>query len=275
MHPSLLVPELQGLERSVYDTLARRGGNGISQTRILQLLELSSSSQSSVSRALSKLIASGLVEKTGSTRDAAFNLTKEAKWFSIPGPLRPQVAYDPMRFRSYDPINAPWLDPQARASMTDSVGAGSVDLDPTTYTREIAERFLIEMSWASSALEGSTYSLPEAEALIKYAEVAGNKSQEEAQMILNHKQAIGWVIDNIGSVEIASERCCDSMQCSCGISSHKTVLAQCVESQFRSRQALMLLRQITRNCRWDCRSFAGNRQGRTIRSRRRSPCSRV
>jgi hypothetical protein len=204
MHPVLLVPELQGLEKNVYDTLARRGGSGLSQAKIIQLLELSPSKQSSVSRALAKLGASGLVEKSGTTRDASFNLTSEARWFSVPGHLRPHVDYDPMRFRSYDPDAAPWLDPAARALMADSVGQG-LDLDPSTYTREIAERFLIEMSWASSALEGNTYSLPETEALIKYAEIADGKSEVEVQMILNHKQAIGWVIDNIAAAQITPE----------------------------------------------------------------------
>lgn len=89
--------------------------------------------------------------------------------------------------------------------MAEAAGHGSVELDPSTYTREIAERFLIEMSWASSALEGNTYSLPETEALIKYAEVAGGKSEIEVQMILNHKQAISWVIDNIATVQITPE----------------------------------------------------------------------
>lgn len=205
MHPVLRVPELQGLEKKIYETLVRRGGNGLSQAKIIQLLELAPSSQSSVSRALAKLGAAGLVEKSGTTRDASFSLTAEAKWFAIPGHLRPQVKYDPDRFGSYDPNVAPWLDPASHALMSESVGKGSLELDPSTYTREIAERFLIEMSWASSALEGNTYSLPETEALIKYAEVAGGKSEIEVQMILNHKQAIGWVIDNIATVEIAPE----------------------------------------------------------------------
>ncbi|WP_053250052.1 Fic family protein [Ensifer adhaerens] len=205
MHPVLLVPELQGLEKAVYDTLTRRGANGLSQTKVIQFLGLPSSSQSSVSRALGKLMSSGLVEKTGTTRDASFKLTAEAKWFSTPGHLRPPVRYDPMRIQSYDPVTMPWLEASARALMGGAVGHNSVDLDPSTYTREIAERFLIEMSWASSALEGNTYSLPETEALIKYAEVAGGKSEIEVQMILNHKQAISWVIDNIATVQITPE----------------------------------------------------------------------
>lgn len=205
MHPVLLIPELQGLEKLLYDALNRRGAAGLSQTKLIQFLDLPRSSQSSVSRALGKLMASGLVEKTGATRNASFKLTAEARWFSLPGHIRPPVHYDPGRFGNYHPDRTRWLDSAARSLMAGAAGRGAVDLDPSTYTLEIAERFLIEMSWASSALEGNTYSLQETEALIKYAELAGGKSELEVQMILNHKQAIGWLIDNVDKVEITSE----------------------------------------------------------------------
>lgn len=205
MHPVLLVPELHGLDKLIYETLAKRGSSRLSQTKIMSLLNLSPSKQSTVSRALGKLISDGLVSKAGSTRDATFGLTVEARWFSVPGHLRPKVIYDPTRFQNYNPEAAPWLSNDARSIMAHAAGVGAATLDPSTYTREIAERFLIEMSWASSALEGNTYSLPETEALVKYAEIAGGKSELEVQMILNHKQAIGWVIDNIDSIDVTGE----------------------------------------------------------------------
>lgn len=129
MHPVLLVPDLQGIEKQIYDVLARRGA-GMSQTKIISALSLSASSQSSISRALSKLAARGLVEKSGTTRDAAFTLTPEARWFSVPGHLRRPVHYDAMRFKAYDPANQNWLAPEARALMAVSVGQGALDLDP-------------------------------------------------------------------------------------------------------------------------------------------------
>ena len=205
MHPVLLIPKLQGLEKSIYETLSTRGSKGLSQAKIMSLLNLPQSNQSTVSRALTRLAVAGLVAKSGSTRDAAFSLTPEAQWFSVVGHLRPPVQYDATRFQRYDPIRSPWLDEDARELMESAAGNGSVTLDPSTYTREIAERFMIEMSWASSALEGNTYSLLETEALIKYAETAGGKSELEVQMILNHKQAIGWVLDNIDNVEVTPE----------------------------------------------------------------------
>lgn len=205
MHPVLHVPELQGLEKSIYDTLARSGANGLSQIKVIKLLDLTIAKKSSVSRSLRKLISWGLVEKSGATKDASFKLTVEAQWFSMPRHLRPAIPYDPKRIDCYDPTTKPWLEAGARTLMSEYVGQRISDLDASTYTREIAERFLTEMSWASSSLEGNSYSLSETEALIKYADTATGKSATEAQMILNHKHAINWLIDNIATVELSPE----------------------------------------------------------------------
>lgn len=205
MHPVLHVPELQGLEKSIYDTLARSGANGFSQIKVIKLLNLTSSKKSSVSRSLRKLISWGLVEKSGATKDASFKLTVEAQWFSTPKHLRPAIHYDPKRIDCYDPTKKPWLVADARTLMSEYVGQRKSNLDASAYTREIAERFLTEMSWASSSLEGNTYSLSETEALIKYADTAAGRSATEAQMILNHKHAISWLIDNIATVQVSPE----------------------------------------------------------------------
>ncbi len=63
------------------------------------------------------------------------------------------------------------------------------------YKKEL-ERFVIELSWKSSKIEGNTYSLLETEALIKKARKAVGKTDEEAQMILNHKQAFDVIIEH-------------------------------------------------------------------------------
>ena len=55
------------------------------------------------------------------------------------------------------------------------------------------ERLVIDLSWASANIEGNTYSILETETLIKYNETSKGKSIEEAQMILNHKDAIEYI----------------------------------------------------------------------------------
>ena len=67
-------------------------------------------------------------------------------------------------------------------------------LNPSIYKREL-ERFVIELSWKSSQIEGNTYSLIETETLIKENIRAQGHPEEEAVMILNHKQAFGVILD--------------------------------------------------------------------------------
>ncbi len=69
-----------------------------------------------------------------------------------------------------------------------------------TYAREIMNRLLIDLSWASSRLEGNTYSRLDTERLIEFGQTAEGKDIQETQMILNHKGAIEMLIDEIDQV---------------------------------------------------------------------------
>src|SRR5262249_11173545 len=55
-------------------------------------------------------------------------------------------------------------------------------------------RLLIDLSWNSSRLEGNTYSLLDTRRLIDLGEEAEGKERLEAQMILNHKDAIEFLV---------------------------------------------------------------------------------
>jgi len=65
-----------------------------------------------------------------------------------------------------------------------------------TYSRAILNRLLIDLSWASSHLEGNTYSRLDTVALIDHGRTATGKGAIETQMILNHKSAIELLVDN-------------------------------------------------------------------------------
>ena len=68
-------------------------------------------------------------------------------------------------------------------------------LSENEYRREF-ERLAIDLSWKSSQIEGNTYSLLETERLLKEKETAAGKTKEEATMLLNHKDALDFIIDN-------------------------------------------------------------------------------
>ncbi len=69
-------------------------------------------------------------------------------------------------------------------------------LSENEYKKEL-ERLAIDLSWKSSQIEGNTYSLLETERLLKEKETASGKTKEEAIMILNHKDALDFIITNI------------------------------------------------------------------------------
>lgn len=82
------------------------------------------------------------------------------------------------------------------------------EMSENEYRREMA-RLGIDLSWKSSQIEGNTYSLLETERLLRESKTADGKTKEEAVMLLNHKDALLFVLDNpdflqtltIGSIE--------------------------------------------------------------------------
>lgn len=69
------------------------------------------------------------------------------------------------------------------------------EMTDNEYRREM-ERLGIDLSWKSSQIEGNTYSLLETERLLRESRTAEGKTKEEAVMLLNHKDALRFVLDN-------------------------------------------------------------------------------
>lgn len=69
--------------------------------------------------------------------------------------------------------------------------SGISDLD---YRKEM-ERLGVDLSWKSSQIEGNTYSLLETERLLRERETAQGKTKEEAIMLLNHKDALDFILE--------------------------------------------------------------------------------
>ncbi len=69
------------------------------------------------------------------------------------------------------------------------------ELDETIIKKEL-ERFMIELSWKSSQIEGNTYTLLETEELIKNNKEAEGHNKSEAIMILNHKKAFDTILEH-------------------------------------------------------------------------------
>ncbi len=68
-------------------------------------------------------------------------------------------------------------------------------LSKKEYKTEL-ERLAIDLSWKSSQIEGNTYSLLETERLLRDKETAAGRTKDEAVMLLNHKDAIDFIVAN-------------------------------------------------------------------------------
>lgn len=78
-------------------------------------------------------------------------------------------------------------------SLQERYKSNAAKLSASEYKNEL-ERLAIDLSWKSSQIEGNTYSLLETERLLKEKLTAAGKTKDEATMLLNHKEAIDFII---------------------------------------------------------------------------------
>lgn len=116
------------------------------------------------------------------------------KYVSQPVAARKPVGYDRDFLDSYRPNETFYLTAAERARLHE-VGTPHIAQQPAgTYAKQIFSRLLIDLAWNSSRLEGNTYSLLDTRRLIGLGQEAQGKDRLEAQMILNHKDAIEFLV---------------------------------------------------------------------------------
>ncbi|MDY7578242.1 Fic family protein [Herbaspirillum sp. RTI4] len=114
---------------------------------------------------------------------------------------RKPVAYQRDFLAAYQPNDTYYLSASLRRQLHTMGKTADVDEPAGTYSRAILDRLLIDLSWASSHLEGNTYSRLDTRELIEHGRAARGKAVIETQMILNHKTAIELLVENIDSAE--------------------------------------------------------------------------
>ena len=109
---------------------------------------------------------------------------------------RKPVGYQHEFLDGYQP-NVTWYLPAPLRRQLHNMGhTAQADAPAGTYSRAILNRLLIDLSWASSQLEGNTYSRLDTRALVEHGQAAQGKAAMETQMILNHKTAIELLVGN-------------------------------------------------------------------------------
>lgn len=122
-------------------------------------------------------------------------------YINQPTEARKPVGYQRDFLEAYRP-NETWYLSESLRRQLHRMGKTADATEPAgTYTRAVLNRLLIDLSWASSHLEGNTYSRLDTRQLIEQGKAAQGKAAIETQMILNHKTAIELLVENIESAE--------------------------------------------------------------------------
>ncbi len=156
-------------------------------------------------RALKRLIEEGSLKRSGKARATGYRLAGAdfvRAHLETPYGRRKPVTHNGEFVDRYVPGKSFYLAEEERRRLRE---AGTPIPPPAagTYARQILERLLVDLAWASSRMEGNTYDLLQTERLIRFGEEASGRDRKEAVMILNHKEAIQYVIENLADITVA------------------------------------------------------------------------
>jgi fido (protein-threonine AMPylation protein) len=108
---------------------------------------------------------------------------------------RKPAAYNRAFLDRYRPNTSHYLTPAETKRLREINRTADISDQPAgTHAGRILARLLIDLSWNSSRLEGNTYTLLDTQRLIEAGEAAEGKASTDAQMILNHKAAIEFLV---------------------------------------------------------------------------------
>jgi hypothetical protein len=131
--------------------------------------------------------------------EAYVPITAEGKeildYLRQPIQYRKPVGYDHEFLNDYRPNETPYLPTEIREHLHNIGRSPGEERPAGTYARDLLGRLLIDLSWASSRLEGNTYTRLDTQNLIELGREATGKDRREAQMILNHKAAIELLVE--------------------------------------------------------------------------------
>ena len=121
-----------------------------------------------------------------------------AEYVRQPLQSRKIVTYEHAFLNSYKPNYTAYLSNKERAHLREVGTEWPGKQAAGTHIKRILDEVIIDLSWNSSRLERNTYSLLDTKRLINFGEIAKNKEQFETRMILNHQEAIEFLV---GSAE--------------------------------------------------------------------------
>lgn len=168
-----------------------------------------------IQRRLERLVVAGTVYSEGEGRNTLYRLLEASekandlqsknRELSAQGlrlrslVVRPLRERDPIGYNrdwlfGYQPRKTWYLTKTQRAHLREVGRTPDDDRPAGTFAKDILSRLLIDLAWASSRLEGNTYTRLDTQNLLEFGQRAEGKDASETQMIINHKAAIEYVV---------------------------------------------------------------------------------
>lgn len=161
------------------------------------LKKFSNINESTLTRNLKKLLEQDNIRKEEIWKNTFYMLASgeyALKYFEIPFFDREEKKYNFDFLLNYIPNKTHLLLPEQTKILLDSSSDLEINTNYYQENRRSLENLLIDLSFASSKLEWNTYSYLDTEVLVNYNEIAEGKQKDETQMILNHKNAIEYLV---------------------------------------------------------------------------------
>lgn len=164
------------------------------------------SSYATLKRDIAGLLSSGWLQSAGNGKAVKYSITDKCrllyevdidKYFEKE--VDDRVVFDTFNFGVFKMLSSSKLFSDAEEKNLENLQAGFKEkiskASPEIYRKEM-ERLAIDLSWKSSQIEGNTYSLLETERLLVDKKTASGKTKDEAVMLLNHKEALDFILAN-------------------------------------------------------------------------------
>lgn len=159
--------------------------------------EMTSVDIRSIQRSLVRLVELGLIKRNG-TNNPSYSIV----YINLINTLVADKLVDdearPESTFNFGLID--WLKTVPESELTSVLKYDSESLGLTTAAEKMTAKELeyltVELAWKSSALEGNTYTLLDTQLLLTEGIKAKNRTEFETQMVLNHKSAISFIIEN-------------------------------------------------------------------------------
>jgi Fic family protein len=133
------------------------------------------------------------------TNPSPFSAESQEVIKRVEAPLytRTPATYREDWLQAYVPNKSAYLTSQRREELRALGKRAPIYGQAGTYIQKIYHRLLIDLTFNSSRLEGNTYTLIDTERLLLQGAAAPGKPNAERIMILNHKEAIDYLVRHV------------------------------------------------------------------------------